>query len=287
MKSINITTSNLNVHKADAFLRSGEWFEDFVNRAGYDGIELTPLRSRLALEAQLGKLARGLVTSTHQSFVTSVRDLPFSLVMPTAKDSLEQLRHVQSHTPDTLPVVVYPNEQTPPGEYARDTDFTQEQGLGPKLWQATAEVFHRWDISFKDADIATESLKNTMRAKGLDGMVIDTFHSNDARRGIVPNWDVVLPHLAAQPGMIPEVHFSPARGDMGGDSNQLQATLQGQLEKTQAGRMLRIIKDNIPVNQDLTVVTEIPDTEFRQLGYRDLVATHRDVAEALREYLAD
>jgi hypothetical protein len=277
--STELLMSNMNVSKPDAILRGGAWFEDFTHQAGYDGIELTPVRGRLLYEARLGRAATlTTIRSMHQSFVPDIFMLPFSAVMPQMDTSLNDLASIQSHVTDRrIPVVVYPNHQMPPRKTIGTTDFTRRTDMGEKLWQVTSEVLDAWRVPFDDTELALDSLKRHMLREGLEGCVIDTHHSYAERGGIVPDWNSWLPAMDQQ-GLISEVHVSPARTDMGGTSEELGTILKGGIANTRTGEVLRMTHPD-------RVVTEIPANEIAQLGYKDIQAVHRDITASLRDYM--
>ena len=276
--SVELVMSNMNVSKADALRRGASWYQDFAGKAGYKGVEFTPVRGPVLREARLGRAAAlDVIRSTHQSFVTDMSMLPFSLVMPQMDASLDQLAEIQSHRPEErIPVVVYPNQQMPPRKSIGLTDFAARSDLGDKLWQVTSEVLKVWDIPMDTTELAISALRRRMASEGLDGCVIDTHHSYASRGGIVPDWDEWLPALDRQ-GLIKEVHVSPARSDMGGGNDELRAILSGNIATTRTGAVLGTTHPE-------RVVTEIPADEIARLGYKDIAAVHQDITAALREY---
>lgn len=278
--SAEILMSNLNVNKLDAIVRGSEWFGDFVDRATYDGIELTPMRGGMLREAKLGKLTMSaVIRSMHQSFVTDIRHVPFSIVMPQMDASLDDLAHIQSYIRTrSVPVVVYPNEQMPPRTAVGSTHFADPKLPGEKLWQVTSEVLDAWKIPISDTHLALDALTHRMKQERLDGCVIDTHHSYAQRGGVVPNWEEWLPAMDQQ-RLVREVHVSPARSDMGGGNEELRAILGGNIAETRTGAVLSMTHPD-------RIVTEIPANEIGQLGYRDIVAVHRDIVSAIKDHIA-
>ena len=298
MPNVKVSTATVNLPTKRAMIEGVAGHEDFLGKTGYDGFEVQPMRSRFCAELLLGTKATRLVTSWHQSFPgVNMRDLAKGAVglgdekpnaqrikivagMPDRLRSMKYLRAMQAKIKQKLPAVLYPSLGT---LRSYGYDHRDYQGVfAERLWQPHAEVLHYWGVLPGTTTTVIRGMLRAMQAAGLDNLCVDTSHWNARWQGLtLPPWQAALPHLATK-GHVREVHFGPARTDLGNDVSQLKLILDGKIAQTESGKMLRTIAENTP-GAELYVVTELTHAAITAAGYTDYQTVHREVCAAVRE----
>ncbi len=246
---------------------------DFAQKAGYDGVELTPAFDYIASPraiARAVKAGRLALNSVHASFRTTKRSndthkfevnqkrslverlisTPLGrLIMPEVVNSSRFMARVRRHLKrDDLPAVMYPLKDP-----ELDERSLKLAGPGKRLVQATDHVAALFGAT------TPEEFVDKLKERGYDGIIMDTAHMHpDRYAGSLPrvvsdldrSLPVLLPHVVG-------VHAAFGRSDVATDtSSQLRLDTERDLVFALAGQYQG------PTGQILEAARQAPGLEY-------------------------
>lgn len=276
---IIVGTSNLNMPLRD-LLGSRRRYDAFREQGGYDGFQLMPVRGKAGLYDQL--VQESWVLSIQESWVLAGSVLPalrqknglqraaeslaVTMVFPGMAASHDYLRRMRAVARAAgmrdLPVVVHPGGQEL--GHPRPAKRTLPKGILKPSWRLTSELLDGWDIDSDsqpfDASDMARRINHARKAHKLGTIVLDTNHATtrqagEARRRPIPHIVELAGALVAK-GLIEQVEIS-LRPDFGGGKGDISMVRDGHLARTIHGQLLEAVAANMPVSQDLRVITEV------------------------------
>lgn len=316
---VNIISSNLNFAPVHAVTWSAARMRSALGRAGYKGLSYVPIYSRLAWQINRGKDTKDLVVGTEQTFREdtglavirkAARRLPnvlaagFQLAMDVdmvaMDDSDRVAAYVQRRVGIKGPHVVHPNGQLlgdrlhpaakPPTNPPRDYRALAEAGFFSELqWQPTAEWAAARRVLSRSAVTTAQNMVEAAHDEGLGKAAFDANHAAAERHGFrfdtepgrVDRAAEIAGYLAAN-GQLGVFEFS-LQSNLGGDSRDLRAIMDGRLDETPQGIMFAEAATNVPPGEDFTIKVQIAAREFAAIGM-DYQRGHEALAPYLRNY---
>lgn len=293
---ITIISSNVNVRPLEAVRWGVKEYRAALSRMGYAAMAYTPLHNRMALEISWGADINGLVAVTHQpfrelalgalirrasrkhSFVKGCFDVAVNLGMPQMADGDRVAANVQRRLrPENRgPHLVHPYGQ----EHGPKLD-KPPQGLSPRpdyralhdqldspftdlQWQFTIEYAkNRGTYAPGKPEKTAEDTVAVAHEDGLGQVAADANHLLAVRQGYqftVDEAETIVAWLAnnRQLGVF-EFDVQP---HLGGKIATLESVIQGNIEKTDHGRLLAVAAQNTPPGDPFNLKVEVPAYAF-------------------------
>lgn len=311
--------SNLSLPKGLLYGGSVSDHEQYMERVGADGLELTPVhgshfmrrllqraemvntihqhpvppeaREYMFMEHGLGYVRkdwsgedeafRQLVRAQHSSFRNTANDDGLlARTVPKWPESLHQMRRIQGLT-GKLPAVLYPDFENGNVIYSE-----QNAPFAQRTFQPKVSNLRRMNLS---EDSTTEDIHQTMQRQGFTGLTWDVLHSQTEEDGRRFKDPVAFAGRLAAAGLIPSLHLSLNRLDSTGFHSSLSrntrqarrafTTSPAAAKRTIEGEMLSVIVAESPAVQHIV----LEDGPFRMGNVR---RDHAAIIAHARELVA-
>lgn len=289
-----------------ALFTSPERIGAFAAEAGFDGVEIVPLRYSAERYARAIRKADLVIGSLHQGFRTSNEEintcamvgetglnrtdrlmrLPILgplLIGPDMQGSADFMAAVQAKTEMHVPGTFYPQQ-----DQERDRQNLLVASTTEKLFQPTDHVTRLIGAS------SVQDMLDKLMGRGYTGVVFDTFH---ARRKYV-NTPETVSHIEVSLGQllpaIKALHISLGRTEYNGSQphihtmRELQKALRGEFNG-ELGEMLEEIRTKRRPNLQYIVLESTMGSVGKAANVKqraDLVKAYADIAENVRGFFA-
>lgn len=278
--------------------------EDVIKLArscGYDGIQLYPIRRKIANQMLTGDfanwalehiLAAEMSWRSEQNLLDVLRHpnkraaLYSFMMMPARRNSVEHLRNMQNLIPN-LPLVMFPQHGTAyfGGKQWKETQYRKFNELRTRLFQPTTELLYRTH------EPNAERLVNFyLNGEGYDGVCLDTLHLREAY--VDPDgaehrfspWRNIIPQIIEN---IELVHIRAISKFEGSPSDAEVIDLVNRHNQCDLFKMLQMIL-KLGYQGDFIVeipADVIPRIEHEPLSRQSFIRFHRELVASLRASL--
>jgi len=281
---VNFSNLNFGRDRQTVLHTDEELFREVIDSAGYDGAEITDMRS-FFLRRMLGHSAATLTRGLHASFAgrtfpevlgdtftqpqaikRNIGGLMITVALPEVSRSTKRLARFQkrigkgnSRETSKLDAVLYPFS----GDSRQPLYFNDASApFRTRTFQLTAEVLHRWGLPIIEGapnDELLGGMQKKMEEVGLDKVTMAGTHS---RRRYVENGEIYgLPdgfvEAVALAGLFENMHIEVGRDDVltehdkaltKATTQELELLKTGKVEsfaKTQQGEWAQMVRASI------------------------------------------
>ena len=277
---------------------------------GFEWSEVRNLRNIFMGRLGLKLARRGLVSSLHQSWRSTtarevaarifhpsgewngvrntpkavLRSLGLVAVIPFIDSWRNRLAPFQTAAGKKLPVVAYPNEQQPPnapGRFKFDYPVLAKDFLALRH-QPTAETLQAWGVLTDSPELTVEGMLAAQREHGFSEVAFDTKHAFAERHGLNMPDPVEMTRLLAERSELAEIHLN-----LTDDAESLRLAMQGNLADTHHGKMLAAAMGALAADSVLTVVTEVTEEDFNNIGVKNIADGNKTVVRAILQLGVD
>ncbi|HEX8182723.1 MAG TPA: hypothetical protein VF575_03935 [Candidatus Saccharimonadales bacterium] len=298
MSRTTIGASNLNILPAAALTHSASDYVSFLSQGEFDtsaGFEWSDLRLPAARRAGRTLAAIGMIQVVHESWnensiweaCANLEALKIAAAFPRLDKSYGQLDKLQVLAGKKLPIIVHPAGQHLGGTEPKQIRQSQPDGIFDEIWyQPTVEWAAAQGIATDSEDTAAiaEQISSAQIRNGLDKTAVDIHHLTAERNGMRFRNPGDLAVAMVQSSSFGELQVS-IRPDFGDNRSSLALACSGRLVDTPTGEIMSAIASAVKPPHPIRVISEIPATEIRAAGQRNIAEAHAVINHSIRTIL--